>query len=104
MISPDIFAAKLFKKSLVNNFEQTTTSKLGLPFVAKKESFKSTVFDKTTNTLRKEQTLIISTIKKLDFNVSDIVEIKGDKWVIDYIEEPDPFKPLEKSYKLTLKR
>lgn len=108
MITPDIILVKHYASEVLNNYEQDQVEKYGTPLVANKVSYKTTVYDKTTKVVRNEETLTISIInyKNVKFKANDVIEIAKtkEKWVIDRIESPDPFKPLDKKYVLTLKR
>lgn len=106
MISPDILLVKYYSTEVLNNNEQDQIKKYGIPLIAHKVSYKTTIYDRTTNTVRNEETLVISIIdaKNIEFKINDVIEIKKSRWVIDSFETPDPFVLLDKKYTLTLKR
>lgn len=106
MISPDILLVKYYSTEVLNNNEQDQIKKYGIPLIAHKVSYKTTIYDRATNTVRNEETLVISIIdaKNIEFKINDVIEIKKSRWVIDSFETPDPFVLLDKKYTLTLKR
>ncbi len=106
MINPNVLLAKWYSTKLLNNSEQTDTEKVGVPLVVHKVSYKTTIYDRATRTVRNEEQLVVETRVKssVDFQINDILEIKSEKWVIDSIENPDPFAVLQRTVRLTLKR
>lgn len=106
MIRPEILLIKYYSSEVLNNHEQDQIEKYGKPFIAFKVSYKTTVYDRATNTVRKEETLVISIsdAKNTKFKINDVIEIKKQRWTVDYVELPDPFVLLNKKYTLTLKR
>jgi hypothetical protein len=99
------FLAKHYKTNVVSNNEQTVTDKLGIPFIAFQQAYRTTFFDKTTKTVKKTEQLVISTIKRLDFVPEDIIEINNVRWVIESVNDPDVvFKRPNTRLELTLKR
>ena len=106
MINPNVLLAKWYSTKLLNNSEQTDTEKVGVPLVVHKVSYKTTIYDRSARTVRNEEQLVVEAITKgkFEFEINDIMEIKGEKWVIDFIENPDPFAVLRRTVRLTLKR
>lgn len=106
MIKPEILLIKYYSSEVLNNHEQDQIKKYGMPLIAHKVSYKTSVYDKATNTVRNEETLVISILdaRNIEFKINDVIEIKKQRWTVDYVELPDPFVILNKKYTLTLKR
>lgn len=105
-INKDVVLGKWFSTEVLDNYEQTETTKVGVPIVIHKVSYKTTIYDKTTKIVKNVEQLVVKALLKpgIEFKINDIIEINGEKWKITTIEQQDPFQHIKTFSQLTLQR